>query len=163
MSFEHEALISAYLDGELDGEDGRRLEARLHEPMFATALARELALRSYLQNLSPEMAPEGLLDELELAVTRARPKEPEGVRFPAIQAALAGMSWMARGPAMAAMAVPVPVQEASARGASQATYALGSASLKMMSFAARRAFGPKKPPSRVHQLGSFVWKLWRRT
>lgn len=162
MTADLDTLIAAYLDGELDGDDARRVEERLHEPELASALAEELALRSYLRDLGPDLPPEDLIEELGLAVTsrpEAKPAAREAGVFPTLQAALAGMSWMARGPAMA---VPVQVQGVSSRTAEEATHAIGSASLKVASLAARRAFGKKKPPSRARKLGSLAWKLWRR-
>lgn len=162
MSDDLDTLIAAYLDGDLDSDEARRVEERLHEPELASALSEELALRSYLQDLGPESPPEDLLEELELCVTsrpEAKAAKPETVRFATLQAALGGMSWMARGPAMA---VPVQARVPSAPRAGEATQALGSAGLKVASFAARRAFGKKKPPSRARKIGSLAWKLWRR-
>jgi anti-sigma factor RsiW len=164
MSADLDTLIAAYLDGELDSDAARQVEEQLQEPELAETLSQELALRSYLGDLGPEMPPEDLIEELELTVTErpaAEPSEPGAVRFPTLQAALSGMSWMARGPALA-VPVPVPVPDASALRAGEATHALGSASFKVASFAARRAFGKRKPRSRARRLGTLAWNLWRR-
>ena len=155
-------LITAYLDGELDGDEARRLEVRLHEPEIAATLSRELALRDWLQQVGPEAPPEELNLRLEVAVTSEAAELPsteerEPARFPALQAALAGMSWMARGPAMALSTQGLPVY-----GASEATLAFRSVGYAVAPLTSGRKARKKKPVSKKRRLGSLAWKLLQR-
>ena len=162
MSMDADGLVAAYLDGELDGGEARRLEERLHEPEVAVALSRELALRSWLENVGPHQPPQDLTRQLERAVTTRRADEREAPkaeagRFGALRAALAGMSWMARGPAMAVAQHGVPIY-----GLRSATEGLGTVGYAMVPLNVGRAPRKKRAALKKRSLASLAWRLWRR-
>lgn len=100
MQEDYAELISAYLDGELTAEQSGEVERHLLEPAMRSALARELALRDWLQSVGPDTAPPDLLRELERAVVAEGKRSGEGRKLSALSAlwaALSGTGSVARG------------------------------------------------------------------
>ena len=76
MAEELARRLDAYLDGELETSEARRLERELASSEAARALAEELLVRDLLRALGPEAPPAGLCErieaELQLGPERAR-------------------------------------------------------------------------------------------
>jgi anti-sigma factor RsiW len=109
MNQELDERIEAYLDGLLSGEQAAAFERELTRPEVAAAFAEALALRQLLAEAPPEQPPAGLIEqiELDLGVAPGVPATPRRAqpgreqRLPRARAALHGLGWSLRGPALA--------------------------------------------------------------
>ena len=125
---ELELLVESYLDGQLAPEETAAFERRLLEPAVAEAFGEALMLRALLADLPPDQAPEELVASLEAALVADVRLARKPTRMPRLRAALAGMSWMVRGPAQAipAAAAANSAQARPVRGSlNTMRYALG--------------------------------------
>jgi hypothetical protein len=138
MNQELDERIEAYLDGLLSGEQAAAFERELTRPEVAAAFAEALALRQLLAEAPPEQPPAGLIEqiELDLGVAPGVPATPRRAqpgreqRLPRARAALHGLGWSLRGPALAlAHAAPGTTARDSAaaagRGLRTVRHALG--------------------------------------
>lgn len=96
-----ELLVESYLDGLLSLAETAAFERRLLEPAVAEAFREALMLRALLADMPPDTAPEALVASLEAALVADVRLARKAARMPRLRAALAGMSWMVRGPAQA--------------------------------------------------------------
>ncbi len=96
--------IQAYLDGTLPADEAAVFERELTDPEVSRRFGEELFLRELMRDMGPEV-PEGLAERLAAALPLAA-AEPEGERLPRLRAALDGVGWAVRGPAMAFSAGP---------------------------------------------------------
>jgi anti-sigma factor RsiW len=127
-----EELADAYLDGDLLREEAMAFERDLAvRPETAAALSSALALRELLAGLPPLAPPKGLTDRIAGALPLRREKAKRAAGAPgsddghsAIGAALAGVSWVFRLPAMAAMGAAATATSTGS-GISQVRWALG--------------------------------------
>lgn len=123
-----EDLADAYLDGDLSRDEALSFERDLAvRPEVAAALSSALALRELFAALPPLKPPAGLTAR----ITRLLPlrherqeKRPSGAEPSAAGAALAGVSWLYRMPALAAQGAAASAMTAGA-GLSQVRWALG--------------------------------------
>jgi anti-sigma factor RsiW len=148
MSQKLEERIDAYLEGALPPDEAGRFEQELLDPEVAGLFAEALMLREMLASAPPDQPPEELIELIEATLEVERVEEAEPApRFGRTRAALSGMSWVYRGPAMAV----VPGGREALSGMSTIRYALGPLN---------RPSKPKteKPPKRP------LWRriLWRK-
>ena len=146
MESSPEDRADSYIDGSLSRDEARAFERDLAEkPEVARALHSALMLRELLRSIPPTSPPEGLEEKISgaLALGGEAASQHEQRLLPRARAALAGLSWSVRGPAMAfgSLGSAEPV----AGGLSQARWILGP-------LGAPREAKPK-PPSRP---------MWRR-
>lgn len=122
-----ELLAESYLDGLLPPQETAAFERRLLEPAVADAFREALMLRALLAEMPPDAAPEELVASLEAALVADVRLVRKAARMPRLRAALAGMSWMVRGPAQALAPASAASggPEATAKGLSTLRYALG--------------------------------------
>ncbi len=159
MNQELDDRIEAYLDGLLSGEQAAAFERELTRPEVATAFSETLALRGLLAEAPPEQPPAGLIEQIEQALGVApgatgaprRPERSGEQRLPRARAALRGLGWSLRGPALAlANAAPTTAARDSAAAAGQGLrtvrYALGP--LQRGRAEAEKPPQPNKPKSR---------------
>jgi anti-sigma factor RsiW len=124
-----EELADAYLDGDLSREEAMAFERDLAvRPETAAALSSALALRELLAGLPPLAPPKGLTDRIAGALPLRRETAKRAAGAPeghsAAGAALAGVSWLFRLPAMAAMGAAATATSTGS-GISQVRWALG--------------------------------------
>jgi len=120
-----EELADAYLDGDLPREEALAFERDLAvRPEAATALAEAVSLRELLAGLPPLTPPAGLAERIASALPLRKTREREKGDISPVWAALAGLSWTVRGPAVAALGAALPAAPASA-GMAQLRWALG--------------------------------------
>jgi anti-sigma factor RsiW len=151
MSQKLEERIDAYLEGALPPDEAGRFEQELLDPAVAGLFAEALRLREMLASAPPDRPPEELIELIEstLEVERVEESEP-APRFGRARAALSGMSWVYRGPAMAV----VPGGREALSGMSTIRYALGPLN---------RPAKPKKPSSKKRSRAAKTAEpLWRR-
>jgi hypothetical protein len=94
--------VEDYLEGHLPPAEAARFERSLTHPKVAAAFREILALRELLRALPPDAPPAELVAKLEETLRVAQAAgviRPE--RYPRLRAALQGLGWTVRGPALA--------------------------------------------------------------
>lgn len=143
MSQKLEERIDAYLEGVLPPEEAERFEQELLDPDVAGLFAEALMLREMLASMPPDQPPGELIEQIEASLEVQRAEDAAPVpRFGRTRAALAGFSWMYRGPAMAV-----------APGGREALSAMGTI---------RYALGPLNRPAKPKAEKPPKKPLWRR-
>jgi hypothetical protein len=137
-----ELLVESYLDGLLSPQDTARFERRLLEPAVADAFREALLIRQLLADMPPDQPPAELVASLEAALVAHPDLVRKAMRLPRLRAALSGMSWMVRGPALALPAA------AAARGGSQAPVREGLSTLRYALGPLAVGSGQRKPAGR---------------
>ncbi len=103
--------IEEYLDGTLDPNEAKALEAQLANPEVAAAFSEAILIRTLLK--SRVELPHGLVDQVADILITGAVKEEEAVeRVGATRAIADGFSWAWKGPAQ--VLAPVPAVAAGA-------------------------------------------------
>ena len=164
MSNDWDTVVDAYLHGDLSPDKVRDFELQLSQAEVAQAFSEALMLRELLMTAPPEEIPEGLLEEITLAVSAQRmdaqdtpdPVDPDINTHEPIsvfRSALAGLGWLWRGPVYSLSRTSGSTQAWS--GVKTVRYALGPLH---QTFSRSRTKDPKSKNTRLRRLS----RLWRK-